>query len=164
MFLWEVFFFKESIMQKGSLLRAFLNKAILWLFWTTICGYFVYIVWVLKCASSWQLSLLLQGPKPGCPVSLRTEPSWVSGANLELTSICALHSHPTLYGSRCHFLSDGVSYSDGCTGEWLLSFLFNFVLLFDGRWDEILVLSAPIQLKRILDLVFPFKVKEQGMY
>lgn len=157
-------------MQKGSLLRAFLNKAILWLFWTTICGYFVYIVWVLKYASCWQLSLLLQGPRPGCPVSLRTErydhsqPSWVSGEHLELTSICALCSHPTLYGNSRHFLSDGVSYSDGCTGEWLLSFLFNFVLLFDGRWDEILFLSTPIQLKRILDLVFPFKVKEQGMY
>lgn len=36
----------------------------------------------------------------------------------------------TLYGNSRHFLSDGVSYSDGCTGEWLVSFLFNFVFLF----------------------------------
>lgn len=60
-------------------------------------------------------------------------PRGLSGADLELTSICALHSHPALCGNSRHFLSDGVSYSDGCTGEWLLSFSFNFVLLFDGR-------------------------------
>lgn len=76
--------------------------------------------------------------------------------------LCPALPPSTLYGNSRHLFSDGVSYSDGCTGEWLVSFLFNFVLLFDGRWDEILALSSPIQLKRLLDFVFPFNLKEQG--
>lgn len=47
--------------------------------------------------------------------------------------LCLALPSNTLYGNIHHFLSDGVSYSDGCNGEWLVSFLSNFVLLFDGR-------------------------------
>lgn len=46
--------------------------------------------------------------------------------------LCPALPSNTLYGNSCHFLSDGVSYSDGRNGEWLVSFLFHFVLLFDG--------------------------------
>jgi hypothetical protein len=35
---------------------------------------------------------------------------------------------------------------------------------FDCRQVEILVVSAPIQLKSIVDFVFPYKLKDQGMY
>lgn len=73
--------------------------------------------------------------------------------------LCPVLPSNTLYGNS-HFLSDCVSYSDGCNGEWLVLFLFNFVLLFDGRWDDILAPSAPIQLNRILDFVFPSKLKK----
>lgn len=68
---------------------------------------------------------------------------------------------PTLCGSS--HLSDDVSYSDGCNGEWLVSFLILFCF-FGGRQDEILAVSAPIQLKSILDFVFSSKLKMQGMY
>lgn len=52
--------------------------------------------------------------------------------NLELTSICVLHSHPTLCMEIVVIFSVMASYSDGRNGEWLVSFLFHFVLLFDG--------------------------------
>lgn len=45
----------------------------------------------------------------------------------------------------------------------MASVILNFVLLFDGKGDEILALSAPIQLKSVLDFVFPSKLKDQGM-
>lgn len=52
----------------------------------------------------------------------------------ELTSTCALHSRSTLCVEiALSSVSDGVSYSDGYNGEWLVSFLSKFVLLFDGR-------------------------------
>lgn len=129
----------------------FLNKAILWLFWATVDTLFTF--WVLKRASSWwPLSLLLQAPRSGHPHTEQGpcgQPSWGSGDNLELISICALPSN-TLYGNSRLSSVMVWSYSDGCNGEWLVLF-FHFVLLFDGRWDEILALSAPIQLKSILD-------------
>lgn len=74
--------------------------------------------------------------------------------------LCPVFPSNTLYGNS-HFLSDRVSYSDGRNGEWLVLFLFNFVLLFDGRRDDILAPSAPIQLNRILDFVFPSKLKKK---
>lgn len=74
--------------------------------------------------------------------------------------LCPVFPSNTLYGNS-HFLSDRVSYSDGRNGEWLVLFLFNFVLLFDGRRDDILAPSAPIQLYRILDFVFPSKLKKK---
>lgn len=75
--------------------------------------------------------------------------------------LCPVFPSNTLYGNS-HFLSDRVSYSDGRNGEWLVLFLFNFVLLFDGRRDDILAPSAPIQLNRILDFVFPSKLKKKN--
>lgn len=150
----------------------FLNKAILWRFWTTVCGYFVYIV-------SIKAGIILMAaqapPPPGTRPWLSFESShrarllWSAltgkcgkpGADFHL---CPALPSNTLCGNSCHFLSDGVSYSDGCNGEWLVSFLFHFVLLFDGRWDEILALSASIQLKSILGFVFPSRLKDQGMY
>lgn len=66
-------------------------------------------------------------------------------------------------------VSDGVSYSDGYNSEWLVSFLSSFVLPFFFFFfflmvGEIVALSAPVQLESILDLVFPSRLKGQGMY
>lgn len=47
-----------------------------------------------------------------------------AGEDLDLTSICVLHSRSTLYVEiALSSVSDGVSYSDGYNGEWLVSFL-----------------------------------------
>lgn len=130
-FVGVVFFFKKHYAKRVTFkgILKFLNKAILWLFWTGVCGYFVYIVWVLKHASSWQqLSRLLQAPRPGCPGRPHTARPWWSalmgkrgkpGAGFHL---CPALPSDTLYGNSRHFFSGCVSYSDGCHGEWLVSF------------------------------------------
>lgn len=142
-----VFFFYESIMQRGSLFKGILkllNKAILWLFLTTICGYFVYIVIIKTHILLTAAPPFLQARGPGCPESShRARPLWsalthrgLGRMDPELTSICVLHSPSTFCVELAlSSVSDGVSYSDGCNGEWLVSFLSQFVLLFDGRWN-----------------------------
>lgn len=170
MFLWELFLvllrkhYVKRITFKGHFK---ILKAILWHFGHLFVDT-LFTLWVLKPVSSCRLPSLLplQAPSNGCPVSPHTEPchrgqsSWISGQNLELISTCVLRPHTTLCVENSRrFLSDGVSYTDGCNGEWLVSFLFNFVLLFDGRQGEILAVSSPIQLKSILDFVFPSKLK-----
>lgn len=54
-------------------------------------------------------------------------------------------------------VSDGVSYSDGYNGEWLVSFLSNFVLLFDGRWNFSSFSTNATW--RYLGLCFPFQTR-----
>lgn len=71
-----VFFFYKSIMQRGSLFKGILkllNKAILWLFLTTICGYFVYIVIIKTHILLTAAPPFLQARSPGCPMSPLTE-------------------------------------------------------------------------------------------
>lgn len=83
-----------------------------------------------------------QSPPPGTHTWLSREPSHRARLHGEPTQVsgepgAGFHPCPALppstpCGNSRPFLSDGVSYSDGCTGEWLVSFSFNFVLLFDG--------------------------------
>lgn len=82
----------------------------------------------------WIILMAAQSPpSPGtqlwlsCESSRRAGPLWSAlmgkwgtpGADFQLWP--ALPSN-TLCGNSRHFLSDGVSYSDGCNGEWLVSF------------------------------------------
>lgn len=105
----------------------------------TICGYFVYIVIIKTCIILTATESRRPGTQPRCPVSPQTEqghsgqPSGVNEEDLELTP-SVLHSCSALCVEiALSSVSDGVSYSDGYNGEWLVSFLSNFVLLFDGR-------------------------------
>lgn len=69
-------------MQRGPVFKGilkFLNKAILWLFLTTICGYFVYIVIIKTRILLTAAPPFFQARGPGCPVSPLTERGLLHG-------------------------------------------------------------------------------------